>query len=437
MDQVAQYELVVAAAYIMDITHEHGREHTDGGQASTTNPTASDDGGSGASVSEWDKLADELVLEIFTRLDDRTLVASVPGVCRRWRSVCRDTRSVCINMHSILYGGVAWHAGRRRANGGRAGATPERQRESQAALWVHRNDAMGPTLAAGIVRRFCYVVAVTMVDEMHENVAKAVIESCPRLRSFTGSNVCIECVAALTRYCPKLTSVAFPYSYNRLIDASVIVLAHGCPRLTSVNMRSCGSLTDVAVVALAKGCPLLTVVNLCQCDQVTDVGVLALAERCPLITEIDLSWCDLLTDAAVVALAKQCSRIKRVDFDFCYLLTDVGVIALAEHCEHCISRTPRTEPNTHHLSSLECHLHESSTVCFGKLACDAAAVALLALLARIVLHDHQLLIRSLYTSHFAVPCRHSIHPPTPTLLRPAQVPVCATLGLKCAGGRQM
>lgn len=279
----------------------------------------------------WDELPDELLLEIFSRLDDRTLFESVPRVCRRWRRISCDTPGVCMSVYSLLYGCSAWHLGRERTTG--RSSTSSRRKESRAALWVHRNDAKGAALAAELVTGFRHIVAVTVMDEMHERVAIAVIKNCPQLTSFCGSNVTTDVILSLVRHSPRLTSVELSYAYNRLIDASVIILAQGCPRLTSIQLRSCGSVTDMSVVALARHCQFLTKVNFCQCDQVTDAGVIILAENCTRLTEIDFSWCDLLTDGAVVTLAKNCPCITTVDFDFCYLLTEVAVIALAENCE--------------------------------------------------------------------------------------------------------
>ena len=64
-------------------------------------------------------------------------------------------------------------------------------------------------------------------------------------------------------------------------DAAVIRLAEQCPRLTDVNLSSCGNITDAAVIRLAEQCPGLTNVDLSYCGNITYAAVEQLAARYP------------------------------------------------------------------------------------------------------------------------------------------------------------
>eukprot|EP00965_Chrysotila_dentata_P190075 6173670-Pleurochrysis_carterae.AAC.1 len=56
---------------------------------------------------------------------------------------------------------------------------------------------------------------------------------------------------------------------SRLTETSLIEIAHGCPKLQSLDVGSCKSLvTDKALVVLAAKCSSLRSLNLRFCEQV-------------------------------------------------------------------------------------------------------------------------------------------------------------------------
>ena len=49
---------------------------------------------------------------------------------------------------------------------------------------------------------------------------------------------------------------------DKVTDAGVIALSHGCGKLQSINLDSCDEVTDAGVIALSHGCGKLQSINL-------------------------------------------------------------------------------------------------------------------------------------------------------------------------------
>jgi hypothetical protein len=329
------------------------------GTASTVAPASA-----AAPPTTVDALPDELLLHIFTHVKGVTLITSVPGVCRRWRSLCGDTPAVRLDLGFL---------GRR------------------APLTLHNGDATGARMVLAMTRRWKHIVEVELGCETSSDVIlTALAPFCPQLTEICTDELEVNAeghitdtsVTTLAMHCPLLTTVAlsmcaitdmgvtilveqckhltslsFPnckflssrglleiakhgaglteidLSSCELMDdedhglAAVIALAKGCPRLTTIRMAVC-SLTDESVSAFAQNCPLLSVVHIRDNDEVTDAGVCALAERCAKLTDVDFCMCSALTREAVMALANKCPLLSVIDFSFCHLVDDEAVLSL-------------------------------------------------------------------------------------------------------------
>jgi hypothetical protein len=313
-----------------------------------------------AAPTNMDALPDELLLHIFTFVESQTLITSVPGVCRRWRSLCGDTPAVLLDLSFLKAG---------------------------APLVVHRNVSTAVRMVLALARRWKHVVGirlgiltctdiiVTAVASCCAQTAEFVVTNCnhnenggftdvglvslamhcPRLVhvDLPGFKLTVAGMATLAEQCSQLKSVrlvggvsdagvlsiakhchmltAADFSHCNISNTAVVALAEGCPLLTSVNFSFNTILTDVALTALSQKCPLLTSVEVRLCNRLSDVGVCALAQHCTQLVVVDFFSCNL-TSAAVIALAQGCPHLSKVNFSFCTPLTNDAVSALVEHC---------------------------------------------------------------------------------------------------------
>ena len=104
------------------------------------------------------RLPDELLQMIFSRLDTETLLTAVPAVCRRWRAVYGQTRNVNLNFLFV----------RRRAA-------------------VRVDDESGARMLCEIVKRMAHVVGLNLwgFGSLSDATVVALAEHCTRLTSVT------------------------------------------------------------------------------------------------------------------------------------------------------------------------------------------------------------------------------------------------------------
>jgi hypothetical protein len=340
---------------------QHGRSNSVSTSASSTR-AASAAAAATTTGTTVGALPDELLLHVFTFVDSETLITSVPGVCRRWRSLCGDTPAVLLDLSFLKDG---------------------------APLVVHRNVSTAVRMVLALARRWKHVVKirlgvltcsdiiVTAVASCCAQTAEFVVTDCsphdenegsvtdvglvslamhcPRLVhvDLPGFRLTVAGVATLAEQCSQLKSVrlvggvsdagvlsiakhchmltAADFRQCNISNTAVVALAEGCPLLTSVNFSYNTILTDAALTALSQKCPLLTSVDFCSCDRLTDVGVCALAQHCTQLVVVDFFFCNL-TSAAVIALAQGCPHLSKATFSYCQALTNDAVSALVEHC---------------------------------------------------------------------------------------------------------
>ncbi len=190
----------------------------------------------------------------------------------------------------------------------------------------------------------------------------ALANACPRLTSLnveSCSRVTDAGVAALARGCRSLRNVSLVRC--RVTNAGVAALGQSCPHLTSVQLETWhateerrmpgarGHTLVDTVVPLAEGCPRLTTLGLLG-SRIGDDSLLALgaAGRCPLLSKIDLRRCQCITPTGMCALARGCPRLVDVHYadsrwyheasawrDFASF--ESVVVALGRHCPRLAS----------------------------------------------------------------------------------------------------
>eukprot|EP00729_Bicosta_minor_P032579 gene32579-biopygen23364 len=256
---------------------------------------------------EW--LQDEVLCIIFSNIDAKTLMVSIPQVSRLWRALCQDILDVRLDFswwdekdddghlegkHVPVEVLAGWRQTPFMLSGGDDGRTNGGAEGARG--WK-----------TGLCELFPRTTSVIIRDTAVDAHLMALADKC---RGITRADF---------RGCEDLT------------DAAVLALADKCRGITRADFGWCENLTDAAVLALADKCPGITRAYFYRCDQLTYAAVLALADKCPGITHAAFDGCGQLTDAAVLALADKCPGITHANFSECYLLTDAAVIALADH----------------------------------------------------------------------------------------------------------
>ena len=291
----------VAYVRVAEIEMDRAANATHGDAANQSAVTAEGSRYQRATPIEW--LSPEILSIVLSQLDAKTMMVSVPQVCKRWRNMCRDLKGVRLDFQwwdatvpvEVLAG---WRLQRPLEGSGGGGRAAPAGGEQQGNAWI-----------TGMCELFPRATAITMLP---------------------GHGVEDAHVIALAK-CRGLIEVDFA-SCDKLTDAALLALADTCCGLMRVYFSYCGNLTDAALLALADKCRGLTKVRFDECRNLTDAAVLALADKCSGLTRVDFGSCSDLTDAVVLQLADKCPGLKIVDFTYCWNLTDAAVLALAHKC---------------------------------------------------------------------------------------------------------
>ena len=261
------------------------------------------------------RIPDDLLDRILQLVDTKTLLMSVPAVCKGWRLAAAALRGVHFDLSFI------------------PGAARRQMDAPTACLML---------VALGC--RFPHAAGLTLNDccSLHDDAVVWFTSKCPHLAAVSfrhgrapaggprGQLTDLAVLALATR-CKPLTSIDLSGS-RKLTDAAVIGLAHRCAGLTAVSLSESSLLTSGAVAVLAGKCPSLKSIELRGCTGVGDAAVVALATNCPLLEHADLQNCYKLTDRAVEALGSKSPRLKFINLSNCPNLTDGAAEALERGC---------------------------------------------------------------------------------------------------------
>ena len=257
----------------------------------------------------------ELMVMILTHLDAKTLMVSIPQVCKLWRALCQDIQDVHLdfrwwgekNSWGFLEGKdvpvevlAGWGQMPFVAGGGDGGSTDGCADEE--GDWK-----------TGLCELFPRTASVTM----------------------GGYNVQDAHLLALADKCPGIAHANFGYC-TKLTDAAVLALADKCHGIKHADFHYCTELTNAAVLALADKCHGITRASFARCYWLTDAAVIALADKCPGLTHADFSYCYHLTGTAVRALADKCPAIKHANFHLpSFATTDAAKAAVQTQRPNC------------------------------------------------------------------------------------------------------
>ncbi|XP_059275025.1 uncharacterized protein LOC132029716 [Lycium ferocissimum] len=176
---------------------------------------------------------------------------------------------------------------------------------------------------------------------------------CLRKRSGVGDGG----VGFLVKFLPKLIALDLSCC-DKVSDEALRVIGSVSRSLKNLNLQGCWLVSDTGLKSLAEGPVRMTLKKLilAECDRITDCGVLSLMKFCcleeldlgecgPNVTDVtgeaiassesvkrlNLSWLVNVSDATVVALAEGCKNLDALNLTGCEFVTGEGVCTLTKH----------------------------------------------------------------------------------------------------------
>ncbi|XP_038884756.1 F-box protein SKP2A isoform X1 [Benincasa hispida] len=228
----------------------------------------------GGLIAGWKDIPMELLLQIVSLVDDRTVIVA-SGVCRGWRD------AICFGLVHLSLS------------------------------WCKKNMN---NLVLSLAPKFAKLQTLILRQDK------------PQLAD--------DAVETIASYCHDLQALDLSKSF-KLSDLSLYALAHGCHDLKRLNVSGCTAFSDTALAYLASYCRKLKVLNLCGCVKAaSDTALQAIGQYCNHLQSVNLGWCENVSDVGVMSLAYGCPDLRTLDLCGCVLITDDSVIALANMCPH-------------------------------------------------------------------------------------------------------
>ncbi|KAL2979806.1 hypothetical protein AAZX31_13G193400 [Glycine max] len=332
-------------------------------------------------------LPDELLIEIFRRLDSKSNRDASSLVCTRWLRLERLTRAAIrigasgspdllihllaarfsnittVHIDERLSVSIPAHLGRRRSSG-------------NSSVKLHDvNDKHGSASDQSDLDSLC--LSDSGLASLAEGFPKL-----EKLRLIWCSNVTSEGLSSLARKCTSLKSLDLQGCY--VGDQGLAAIGQCCKQLEDLNLRFCEGLTDNGLVELALGVGnALKSLGVAACAKITDVsmevvgsqcrsletlsldsefihnkGVLAVIKGCPHLKVLKLQCINLtddtlnvagtsclslellalysfqrFTDKGLCAIGNGCKKLKNLTLSDCYFLSDKGLEVIATGCK--------------------------------------------------------------------------------------------------------
>ncbi|XP_005098955.1 S-phase kinase-associated protein 2 isoform X2 [Aplysia californica] len=282
----------------------------------------------------FDKLSDEIILEVFHRLP-RHMMCTCALVCRRWtRLVCDfslwrrlDLRKKCIKpgvLKIVLERGVQILRASQCEVMGSFSST------------VHGNpDPRSSPLSEDRMYR------VQMLDLSMANVETNLVEN-------------------LLRFCPRLNRISL--EHIPISEALLMNLGQNSPHLQSLNLAMCTGTTGDGLKAIFTGCPWLKSLNISWTTMEGD-DVRKVAKALPRqMLQLNISgYREKMTDEVVEDILERCPNLKILDLSDSTEVTDASVLKIPKALPHlqtiCLSRCYRVNTQTilslHHAPCLQ------------------------------------------------------------------------------------
>ncbi|KAJ3161951.1 hypothetical protein HDU86_005649 [Geranomyces michiganensis] len=171
-------------------------------------------------------------------------------------------------------------------------------------------------------------------------LVQSLADNVPRLRTLNlrgCSSVTDVLIPSLVRACSQLRFVDL--SYTQVTAATLCVLLAGCPDIEVLEMEACGPQPLSSTVQMPEpvNSTKLRHLNL-RNSGVDDKSLRIAAEHAPHLATCILDGCSAITDEAVLGIAASSrDRLRHIDVSFCPALTDIALHSLAIHAPGIVS----------------------------------------------------------------------------------------------------
>ncbi|KAJ0229859.1 Leucine-rich repeat-containing protein [Hirschfeldia incana] len=309
-------------------------------------------------------LPDELILEIFRRLDSKTTRDACSLACKRWlnleRFSCSTLRigaSFSPETFVTMLSRRFLHVSSIHVEDCLSASLPltpfKRKRGSNISSSKHQK--VGDKRRSGgdnaVSRSFTDAGLMALADgfPLIENLS---LICCPN-----GCFVGDQGLAALGKFCKQLEELNLQFCKG-LTDVGVIELVLCCANsLKSFCVASLAKVTDSSLKAIASHCKLLEVLFLdsecihdkgvvavvkgfkrlkslkLQCVNVTDATFSAVVDFCVSLERLALYSFQQFTDIGMMSIGKGCKNLKDLTLSDCYFVTNIGLEAVAHGCK--------------------------------------------------------------------------------------------------------
>ncbi|CAM8902992.1 unnamed protein product [Rhodiola kirilowii] len=332
-------------------------------------------------------LPDELIIEIFRRLDAKSSRDACSLVCKRWLKLERLSRTTLRIGASGSPDLFVHILSRRFSNATRIFVDERLSIALPAPPGRRRNHGRSPKSSLkvksssiyngsddGELETYCLSdVGLTYVGEGFKKLEKLSLIWCSNVSSVGLISLAERCralkyldlqgcyvgdpgIAAVGACCKQFEEINLRFCEG-LSDAGVIELVKGCSdTLKVIGIAACAKITDVSlnavgshcqkletlsldsefihnegVLAVARGCPLLKVLKL-QCVNVTDEALQSVGSSCQSLEQLALYSFQRFTDKSLRAIGNGCKRLKDLTLSDCFFLSDKGLESVAAGC---------------------------------------------------------------------------------------------------------
>ncbi|KAG5104922.1 hypothetical protein JHK82_041892 [Glycine max] len=252
-------------------------------------------------------LPDELLIEIFRRLDSKSSRDAGSLVYTRWLRLERFTRAA-----------ISSPRGRRRASG-------------NSSVKLHYvNDKHGSASDQSDLDSLC--ISDSGLTALAEGFPKL-----EKLRLIFCSNVTSEGLSSLARKCTSLKSLDMQAFGCYVGDQGLAAVGQCCKQLEDLNLRFCEGLNDIGLVELALGVGnALKSLGVAACAKITDVsmeGLEEIATGCKELTHLEVNGCHNIGALGQESVGKSCQHLSELALLYCQRIGDAGLLQVGQGCK--------------------------------------------------------------------------------------------------------
>ena len=204
-------------------------------------------------------------------------------------------------------------------SGSEEGLSRSSDSSNRSFLFRTSNDSMTLVLSYLDVQSICHIdIAVSNAAERHIWWTSLSLNHLP---TFSEHEHCKESIRWLVKRdirLERLKTKDMKWESDRINWSTLLGL--NMSSLQYINVQRC-SIGDEEVLLIAHGCPHLSEIDIFDCKNITDVGISYLAASCSEMSNINLDNCSLITDVGVSIVLKRRQPCARADIPSSVILS--------------------------------------------------------------------------------------------------------------------